>query len=219
MSISRADHMPDVSSVREASSACTLHQNGKIIGHTLLLSTDAPLLVGERFGQMVEPTQALSSIRESIQLPLNSSPSSKRNNSLLSNVYKQASELYLTRRLPECLALLEHSVFPWRSADRNGDEDENPETSLIVGASRGLRVKVWNLYLTLLNDIVDLGVEEGRFVLGNKKWREIAALVQKGTIWDEVIKVGYSGIEASVDAEVVANLSVFCRFTESLLIV
>ena len=169
-----------------------------------------------------EPTQTPSPTRQFISTPPNPSSSSKRINSLLSKVYKQASELYLTRRLPECLALLEHSVLPWRSIDENGDGDENTEhieTTLIGGASRSLRVKVWNLYLTLLNDIVGLGANEGRSVFGNKKWRELAASVQNGTVWDEVVKVGYRGVETSVDADVVANLSVRCRLGGSLLIV
>ena len=140
--------------------------------------------------------------------PLKPPSSTKRINSLLSKVYKQASELYLTRRLPECLAMLEPSVFPYRSVDENSKEDENLEVAMIATASRSLRVKLWNLYLTLLNDIVDLGASEGRSTIGNRKWKELVTVVQNGEIWNQVVKIGYGGVEANVDADVVVNLSV-----------
>ena len=144
--------------------------------------------------------------RHLLRAPRKPSSSSKRINSLLSKIYKQASELYLTRRIPECLAMLEPTVFPWKSTDVNSNGEENHDIALIIKASRSLRVKIWTLYLTLLNDIVSLGVNEGRSTVGIRKWRELAASVQDGTIWDQVVKVGYSGVEANVDIEVIANL-------------
>ena len=102
--------------------------------------------------------------------------------------------------------MLEPTVFPWKSTDVNSNGEENHDIALIIKASRSLRVKIWTLYLTLLNDIVSLGVNEGRSTVGIRKWRELAASVQDGTIWDQVVKVGYSGVEANVDIEVIANL-------------
>lgn len=71
---------------------------------------------------------------------------------------------------------------------------------------------MWNLYITLLSAIVDLGAEEGKKQFGQKEWKAIASQVREGGIWETVVKVGYQGREGSVDAEVVYNLSVAVFF-------
>lgn len=68
---------------------------------------------------------------------------------------------------------------------------------------------MWNLYITLLSAIVDLGAEEGKKQFGQKEWKGIASQVREGGIWETVVEVGYQNREGSVDAEVVYNLSVF----------
>lgn len=68
---------------------------------------------------------------------------------------------------------------------------------------------MWNLYITLLSAIVDLGAEEGKKQFGLKEWKSIASQVREGAIWETVVEVGYQGHEGSVDAEVVYNLLVF----------
>lgn len=67
---------------------------------------------------------------------------------------------------------------------------------------------MWNLYITLLSAIVDLGPEEGKNTFGQKEWKAISSQVREGTIWENVVQTGYKGLEGSVDAEVVYNLLV-----------
>ncbi len=133
----------------------------------------------------------------------------RQRNSHISNVYKEASTLFLTRRLAEA-----HSTFeplltvPEPSDDVPGDgEGDDERTAPIATASRSLRVKVWSLYLTLLNAIIQLGSEEGKQALGSKQWNEINAKARDGTVWDDVVQIGYGGIEGNVDADVITNLA------------
>ncbi|KAL8635084.1 MAG: hypothetical protein Q9228_007392, partial [Teloschistes exilis] len=132
-------------------------------------------------------------------------------NSQLSRVYKEASTLFLTREFAEAFSLLQPFLtVPERSGDDAAGDEEDEELeclALIATASRSLRVKVWSLYLTLLNAIIGLGPEEGKAALGSKQWRDIATKVRNSTIWDEVVRIGYGGIEGNVDAEVVTNLA------------
>lgn len=137
----------------------------------------------------------------------------KKSTSEISKTYKHASQLYLTRRLFECYKALQPVIRPTPKADgHNGhisasDDDSIPSTR-IASASTSQRIKIWSLYATLLNAIVDLGDEEGKQDFGNKLYREIVRNVQSGEVWEQIVKDGYMGREASVDAEVVYNLYV-----------
>ncbi|KAI4250430.1 MAG: hypothetical protein L6R40_000028 [Gallowayella cf. fulva] len=132
----------------------------------------------------------------------------RQRNSHISNVYKEASTLFLTKRLAEAFATLEPIVTVAEpSEDTAKDEDETERVAPIATASRTLRVKVWSLYLTLLNAIIELGPEEGKQALGSKQWRDIATKARDGTVWDEVVQKGYGRIEGNVDADVVTNLA------------
>lgn len=137
------------------------------------------------------------------------SPSSASPTKLCSKTYKKASQLYLTRRLPEALANIQPLLTPSTSQD---DQHTNGDTSTpvapIATAAGTWRIKVWNLYITLLSAIVDLGAEEGKKQFGQKEWKSIASQVREGGIWETVVEVGYQGHEGAVDAEVVYNLSV-----------
>jgi hypothetical protein len=53
-----------------------------------------------------------------------------------------------------------------------------------------------------------LGPEEGKNQFGQKEWKAISSQVRDGQIWETVVQTGYRGLEGSVDAEVVYNLSV-----------
>ncbi|OPB42317.1 hypothetical protein A0O28_0034340 [Trichoderma guizhouense] len=128
-----------------------------------------------------------------------SSSGSKRI-SPVSKTYRQASTLFLTRRLPEALSTLRPIITPPNSAD-------DGEPAPVTKSSRGTRVKVWSLYLTLLNSIVELEPEEGKDAFGNQEWRGLCTKVRDGSIWEEVVKNGYHGIEGDVDADVVINLA------------
>lgn len=122
-----------------------------------------------------------------------------------SKTYKKARELFLTRRLPEALAALQPAITVQRTNDEryvNGDESTPP----IASAQNSWRIKLWNLYITLLSSIIDLGPEEGKRQFGQKEWKSISSLVRDGQIWETVVQTGYRGMEGSVDAEVVYNL-------------
>ena len=85
-------------------------------------------------------------------------------------------------------------------------QDELTDPPLIAIASKSARVKVWNLYITLLNAIIELGPEDGKATFGSASWRELVAKAKNGAVWKEVVKFGYHGREGLVDADVVSNL-------------
>ncbi|PYH96975.1 hypothetical protein BO71DRAFT_348154 [Aspergillus ellipticus CBS 707.79] len=125
---------------------------------------------------------------------------------LCSKTYKKAFQLYLTRRLQESLSALEPAITVTRGPDDqlvNGGHAVAP----IATARPTWRIKVWNLYITLLNAIIELGPEEGKKVFGQKEWKAISTKVRDGEIWETVVQTGYKGLEGSVDAEVVYNLA------------
>jgi hypothetical protein len=113
----------------------------------------------------------------------------------------------LTRRLVEAYEALQAIIKP--AQESNGyshHEEESTPLAPIASASTSQRIKVWSLYATLLNAIVELNGEDGKQEFGQKLYRDILRQVQSGDIWEQVIKDGYRGREESVDAEVVYNL-------------
>lgn len=86
-----------------------------------------------------------------------------------------------------------------------GDED-SPSKAPIAAATTTQRIKVWVLYITLLNSILELGQDEGERCFGSSRYKEMVASVRNGGIWETVVCDGYAGKEGSVDAEVVYNL-------------
>ena len=131
---------------------------------------------------------------------LSSSTIASRHTSHISKTYRQASTLFLTRRLPEALTTLSPLIVP----SAGGGDDAEPAP--VAGASRTTRVKVWSLYLTILNAILELEPEEGKDAFGNQEWRTLCAKVRDGLIWEEVVRNGYHGVEGDVDSDVVINL-------------
>ncbi|EHY56294.1 hypothetical protein ABEF92_007347 [Exophiala dermatitidis] len=142
-------------------------------------------------------TQLLSSSQSSLNR------SSKRSSSEISKIYKHASQLFLTRRLVEAYEALKPVVTPSGQAR----PDDSPAQAPIATATTSQRIKIWSLYVTLLNSIIDLGLEEGKEQFGEKVYKGIVRTVQSGDIWEQVVRDGYQGREGSVDAEVVYNLS------------
>ena len=140
-------------------------------------------------------------------------PSSMRATSSLrrsaTQIYKacqQASTLFLTRRFSESLSIL-NPLLTSPSLPDEGVLDEGAlEPAPIENANRRSRIRVWSLYLTLLNSIIELGPEDGKAEFGSNAWKSIVSKVQDGTIWEEVVQIGYHGAEGDVDAEVVSNL-------------
>lgn len=149
--------------------------------------------------ESMSSSQYLSSSRNSL--------TPKKASSEISKTYKHASQLYLTRRLVDAYEVLQPLITP--SSKSNGhaqSDDETPQQAPIATASTSQRIKIWSLYITLLNAIVDLGLEEGGSDFGPKEYRAIVKNVRDGEIWEQVVRDGYRGREGSVDAEVVYNL-------------
>ncbi len=149
----------------------------------------------------LDPASMLSSSMSSL-----STSSSRQSPSQISKTYKQASTLFLTRRLQEALSTLEPLVSTPATSDERPREGDAPKAAPIASASRTTRIKVWSLYLTLLDAIVKLGPEDGKAAFGSREWRELVAKVREGKIWGEVARQGYGGVEGSMDADVVINL-------------
>lgn len=142
---------------------------------------------------------------------ISSLSSQRAQTSWIAKTYRNAAQLYLTRRLSEALDAIEPVVVPEQTVRKNQANgtplSENASQAAPVAASsRGTRVKVWSFYLTLLNAIIELGPEEGKLTFGSGKWKALASKARDGSIWDEVIIHGYAGNETTVDGEVVANL-------------
>lgn len=121
--------------------------------------------------------------------------------SLTVKAYKQATQLYLTKRFKEALEILEPIVTPQSLSPTE------IRPAPVTQSNKGTRTKVWVFYLSLLNAIIDLGAEEGKTSFGSTKWKQILAKANEGSIWEEVVQHGYGGIEGDVDPDVVLNLS------------
>ncbi|KAF1344608.1 hypothetical protein BDV97DRAFT_304004 [Delphinella strobiligena] len=146
---------------------------------------------------------------------ISSLSSARSQSSWIARTYRQAAQLFLTRRLYEALTTIE-PVISLASQDgglgQDGEQEQQEQVdgrsfAPIATASRTTRVKVWSFYLTLLNSIIELGPEEGKLVFGSTKWRGLAAKAREGSVWDEVVRVGYAEDEGAVDGEVVVNLA------------
>lgn len=140
---------------------------------------------------------------------ISSLSSARAQSSWIARTYRQAAQLFLTRRLYEALSTIEPVLSAAQNEteqiDGHGQEDHKPAAP-VARASKTTRVKVWSFYLTLLNSIIELGPEEGRLVFGSTRWKALAAKARDGSVWDEVVTLGYGGDEGNVDSEVVVNL-------------
>ena len=124
----------------------------------------------------------------------------------LSKIYRQASSLFLTRRLGEAFSIIEPLISPERSDDHNASNGDQIAPAPIASSSGNSRIKIWSLYLTLLDAIIDLGAEEGKNVFGSRQWRDIVSKVREGRVWEDIVRDGYHGVEGDVDVDVVVNL-------------
>ncbi|RYO87843.1 hypothetical protein DL766_005963 [Monosporascus sp. MC13-8B] len=135
---------------------------------------------------------------------LASSTSSRPSSSSISKTYRQASQLFLTRRLPEALSTVQPLITP---PAENADASGHTEPAPVARASRSTRIKVWSLYLTILNAILELEPDEGKDTFGVQEWRALCSKVRDGDVWEEVVQFGYHGVEGDVDSDVVINLA------------
>lgn len=163
-------------------------------GPSPLAATASPAAPPEPFARSL-----LSSSRSSYSFSSAASSSAPRHSSPISKTYRQASTLFLTRRLPEALTTLAPLIAPPESAP-------DAEPAPVARASRTTRIKVWSLYLTILNATLDMEPREGKDAFGNHEWRALCAKVRDGHVWEDVVRHGYHGVEADVDSDVVINL-------------
>lgn len=127
----------------------------------------------------------------------------------IAKTYRQAAQLFLTRRLPEALSTIEPVITP-ENSDQDGQDHHSKQNNFapIAYASRGTRIKVWSFYLTFLNSVIELGPEEGKHAFGSAKWKALVAKCRDASVWEEVVQAGYAGVEGSVDPDVIINLCV-----------
>ncbi|QUC19300.1 uncharacterized protein UV8b_03541 [Ustilaginoidea virens] len=131
---------------------------------------------------------------------LAASTAASRHTPQISKTYRQASTLFLTRRLPEALTTLSSLITPHAPAD-------DGEPAPVASASRTTRIKVWSLYLTILNAVLEMSPQDGKEAFGNQEWRALCAKVREGHVWEQVVRDGYHGVEGDVDSDVVINLA------------
>ena len=127
----------------------------------------------------------------------------------MSNPFKHASELFLTRRFTEAYEVIDTLVSsPKHESDSydQHDSDEPPQAPVANLKTDTRRIKIWVLYISILNAIVDLGEHEGAQKLGEARYQEIARQVRSGGVWDKVKRDGYHGELSAVDPEVAFNL-------------
>ncbi|KAI8634983.1 hypothetical protein F5Y19DRAFT_132589 [Xylariaceae sp. FL1651] len=169
--------------------------------------SDDPMAFDGSFSTTLSPTASEtfgSHVLSNSISSLASSTSSRVAPSQISKTYRQASQLFLTRRLPEALSTVLPIITPsTEGSDANGLTEPAP----VVRASRSTRIKVWTLYLTILNAILELDPEQGKEAFGTKEWRALCHKVREGDVWEEVVQFGYHGVEGDVDSDVVINLA------------
>ena len=142
---------------------------------------------------------------------ISSLSASRQQSSQIAKAYRQAAQLFLTRRLPEALSTIE-PIITAPPPDGPAGSAHAP----VATASRGTRVKVWSFYLTFLNSVVELGAEDGKHAFGSARWKQLVAQCRDGSVWDQVVRDGYAGVEGDVDADVVVNLYVPCCLPATL---
>lgn len=131
---------------------------------------------------------------------------SRSTNSLIVRTYKQATQLYLTRRFKEALEVLEPIVTPQQQNGATNGEG-TAGAAPVAQSTKGTRTKVWVFYLSLLHAIIELGPEDGKLVFGSTRWRQLANKAREGSVRDEITRAGYGGQEGEVDADVVVILA------------
>ncbi|KAL6705489.1 hypothetical protein ACN47E_006754 [Coniothyrium glycines] len=138
---------------------------------------------------------------------LSSLSASRQQSSQIAKAYRQAAQLFLTRRLPEALSTIEPIITPPALDGAHGHTAQLAGYAPVANASRSTRVKVWSFYLTFLNAVVELGADEGKHAFGSARWKQLVSKCRDGSIWDDVVRDGYAGVEGDVDADVVVNLA------------
>ena len=159
---------------------------------------------------IVEPVSP-SSLVDSTSSQASSQPSLS-----ITRTYKSANQLFLTRRVREALETLTPLIYPssrseifplYEEAGPNNPVAHNDNAAPIATASRTARIRVWSLYISVLNEVIEMGSEAGKQTFGASWWEELVAKARDGSFWEDVVMNGYYGVEGSVDPDVVANLA------------
>lgn len=153
------------------------------------------------FATTLSPTTETLSSSQLLSSSISSLTSSRQTSSQISKIYRQSSTLFLTRRLPESLSTILPVIAP-----KEADEENPAQGAPIAGAGKTTRIKVWSLYLTILNAVVELDSEDGKQAFGSSEFRSLVSKVREGEVWEEVVRNGYGGVEGDVDSDVVINL-------------
>lgn len=125
----------------------------------------------------------------------------------VARLYKQAFQLFITRRTQEAWEVLQPIILPPHLHDHTDPNTEDHDARAPVAtASKNARIKVWNLYISIINAALGVASAEGKREFGAAVWTRLASSVKEGQIWEDVVQYGYGGHEATVDAEVVASL-------------
>jgi hypothetical protein len=151
-------------------------------------------------------TTLSSSVHNDLSSSVPSLSASRSQASQIAKTYRQAANLFVTRRLPEALSTIEPIITPQNNALENGDHESSQSLAPIALASRSARIKVWVFWLTFLSAVVELGPEEGKHAFGSNKWKSLVSKARDGTVWQDIVQHGYGGVEGNVDADVVVNL-------------
>jgi hypothetical protein len=156
------------------------------------MSTTTTTITNRDYPQMYSSISSLTSIdRQPPSIP---------------RVYKQASQLFLTRRISEALDVLEPIITPSIPSSPKTHAHDASAVAPIASATKNARCKVWGLYVSILNEVVELGPEDGKRQIGSVRWKELVDKTSSCSVWEEVVQNGYNGNEGSVDIEVVALL-------------
>lgn len=156
---------------------------------------------------VLDSNERISSSTRLLGSSIDSLSSPRKSSSVISKTYKEATELFVTRRLLEAHAMIEPLVSVPQLPEDTSEDHDTPRRAPIADANRKWRIKIWAFYLTLLNAIAELGPENGKAKFGDKAWSNLVAKARDGTVWEEVVNVGYGGVEENIDAEVVINLA------------
>ncbi|KAI9785091.1 MAG: hypothetical protein M1816_000502 [Peltula sp. TS41687] len=122
----------------------------------------------------------------------------------LSLLYRRAADSFLFRQWEVALAELQPVVNP---PTLESQIHPAPGVLRIADAPKGLRVKIWSLYLTLLQVIIIQATEHQQYEVASPDFEGLYQKIKNVSIWEEVVNVGYGGDEGSVDIEVVINLA------------
>ncbi|TGZ80921.1 hypothetical protein EX30DRAFT_371938 [Ascodesmis nigricans] len=110
---------------------------------------------------------------------------------IASKAYKNSTNLFLTRRLGEAM----QGLLPIIDA----------EPGALNQCPKALRIKLWSLYLAIMDAAAKMTPSEGKAMWGAQEWPQLVARIRSGEVWEEANR-SY-GDEGRVDPEVIVTLA------------